>query len=49
MKASHIDEKLKDRRAYREALINKRNAVDVKISETEKQIAALKKERGDRS
>jgi hypothetical protein len=39
---AHIDEKLKDRRDYRAALIEKRNGIDVKISQTEAQIRDLK-------
>lgn len=39
---AHRDEKMKDRRDYRAALIEKRNGIDVKISRTEAEIRELK-------
>jgi hypothetical protein len=35
-------ERLKDRRDYRAALIERRNQIDIKIDAVEKEIAALK-------
>lgn len=43
------NERLKDRRAYRSTLIHKRNELDVKLSEVETQIAALKDDTPDAS
>ena len=37
-------EQLKDRRDYRQALITRRNAIDVKISNVERQIRDLEKQ-----
>ncbi len=42
MKQSHREEKLKDRRDYRAALIERREIIERKIARTEKEIAALK-------
>ncbi len=42
MKASHRDEKLKDRRDYRQALIHKRENIERKIQQVEEQIKELK-------
>jgi hypothetical protein len=42
MKDSRRDEQLKDRRAYRQALIERREGIDQKIATVEEQIAALK-------
>ena len=41
MKETHRIEKLKDRRAYRQTLIQKRNDLDAKLSDTEAQIRKL--------
>ncbi len=39
---AHIDERLKDRRDYRATLIEKRNAIDIKISQVEAEIKTLR-------
>ena len=38
-----IEEQLKDRRDYRDTLINRREEIDRKISAVEKQISELRK------
>jgi hypothetical protein len=44
MKGNNLEEKLKDRRDYRAALINRREEVDKKIAAVEGQIKTLKSE-----
>lgn len=41
MKNTHRDEKLKDRRAYRQALIQRREDLDRKLANVEADIRAL--------
>ncbi len=42
MKQSHREEKLKDRRAYRQALINKREETERKLAVVEEDIRSLR-------
>ncbi len=42
MKPEHVTEQLKDRQAYRQALIHRRNGIDVKLARVEEQIKKLK-------
>lgn len=43
MKPARVIEQLKDRQDYRQALIHRRNEIDVKIAHVEEQIQKLKK------